>query len=235
MSGGGQRSTPPPRRHLSARPAWHLGARLRGLGGKAVLHHPRATHRDIDLLVIDPDDATLEGFLRGRLEVTEKGSPHKRAFTMTGLRVELFIVRRQNDEYVTCFWDQLLWKWPSDLLASVAGLPAISESALASYRGNWASIRAYQPDLASTAFRGVEAANCSARWPSLRTSVLSATWSAVPTSGSPRNYGSVTPARQASTSRLATGTHHGRPWDKRGSGSTARVGSNRLWASATSP
>ncbi len=104
---------------------------------------PARTHRDVDLLVIDPDDTALENFLRARIEVREKRLSHKRAFVMDGVLVELFIVRRQGDDYVTCFWDQLRWKWPSNLVASVAGLPVASELALVSYRENWASIRAY--------------------------------------------------------------------------------------------
>lgn len=104
---------------------------------------PARTHRDIDLLVIDPDDTALENFLRARIEVREKRFSHKRAFVMDGVPVDPFIVRRQYDDYVTCFWDQLRWMWPSNLVANVAGLPVASEFALVSYRENWASIRAF--------------------------------------------------------------------------------------------
>jgi predicted nucleotidyltransferase len=55
-------------------------------GGRAedLWGHPSRAHRDIDLLVIDPDDTAL------------------------GL-VELFILRHQGGEYASCFWNELVW------------------------------------------------------------------------------------------------------------------------------
>lgn len=107
---------------------------------------PPGVHRDVDLLVIDPDDASLDGFLRSHREVTEKRYNHKRAFTAAGVLVELFIVRRRGEGYVTCFWGRISWNWPRDLVANVGGLPVASEAALASYREGWRSIQMGRPD-----------------------------------------------------------------------------------------
>lgn len=102
-------------------------------------------HRDIDLLLIDPGDTVLEEFLSKRHEIKEKRFSHKRALVVSGVLIELFIARRKGDELVTCFWDQLLWKWPRGLEATVADLPVASEPALVAYRRDWASIHAHRP------------------------------------------------------------------------------------------
>lgn len=50
-------------------------------------------HRDIDLLLLDPDNAALEKFISSKNPVEEKSSSHKRAFVAGGVLVELFIAR----------------------------------------------------------------------------------------------------------------------------------------------
>jgi hypothetical protein len=106
---------------------------------------PARDHRDVDLLLVDPDDRALAAFLDAREEMLAKRSSHKRAFEVDGVLVELFIARSENGEQVTYFWRDLRWVWPEDISMSVAGLPVASRAALAQYRTGWLGIRAARP------------------------------------------------------------------------------------------
>lgn len=106
---------------------------------------PARDHRDIDLLLVDPDERALAVFLDAREEIFEKRSSHKRAFEVDGILVELFITRRENGKQVTYFWRHLRWVWPSDISVSLSDLPVASTAALAAYRASWLTIQASRP------------------------------------------------------------------------------------------
>jgi hypothetical protein len=103
---------------------------------------PTRDHRDIDLLLLDPDEPALAAFLDTREEILEKRSTHKRAFELDGVLVELFIARSENGEPVTYFWNHLRWVWPADIGVSIVGLPVTSSASLALYRSSWHTIQA---------------------------------------------------------------------------------------------
>lgn len=102
-------------------------------------------HRDIDLLLLDPDQALLDQFLDASREIPQKRSSHKRALEVDGTLVELFLARKEGGTYVTWFWDEVRWMWPLDLMETVANLRVASREALAGYRSNWAAIQAVRP------------------------------------------------------------------------------------------
>jgi hypothetical protein len=106
---------------------------------------PARDHRDIDLLLIDPDERALAAFLDARAEILEKRSSHKRAFEVDGVLVELFIAHSEKGERVTYFWRDLRWVWPAHVSVSIAGLRVTSRAALAGYRTRWLSIQAARP------------------------------------------------------------------------------------------
>ena len=106
---------------------------------------PARDHRDIDLLLVDPDERARAAVLDTPEEISEKRSSHKRAFEVADVPVELFLARSENGERVTWFWDHLRWVWPADITTSVARLPVTSAPALAAYRASWLAIRASRP------------------------------------------------------------------------------------------
>ena len=106
---------------------------------------PARDHRDIDLLLVDPDERALAAFLDAHEEIVEKRSSHKRAFEVDGVLVELFLARSENGERVTWFWGHLRWVWPADIATSAAGLPVTSAPVLVAYRASWLAIRAIRP------------------------------------------------------------------------------------------
>ncbi|MGH7665871.1 MAG: hypothetical protein ACRENY_00135 [Candidatus Dormibacteria bacterium] len=109
---------------------------------------PRSGHRDVDLILLDPEETALDDFLGLVGEIPEKHASHKRAFEVEGTLVELFIASNEGGAYVTWFCDQLRWQWPIGVAAKAAGLPVASPEALASYRTDWAAIQAVrQPSL----------------------------------------------------------------------------------------
>jgi hypothetical protein len=101
-------------------------------------------HRDVDLLLVDPDERVLDAFLVGR-EIREKRSSHKRAFETDGTLVELFIAHSENGNRVTYFWQHLRWVWPADVDVTVRGLPLVSRAALDGYRRSWSAIQSCRP------------------------------------------------------------------------------------------
>ncbi|MFZ0995793.1 MAG: hypothetical protein WAO09_07430 [Candidatus Dormiibacterota bacterium] len=106
---------------------------------------PPRTHHDIDLLLLDPDLAMLDAFLSTKAEAAEKRSTHKRALTVDGVLVDLFIAKSDGGAYITLFWDQLRWPWPANLTVAIAGLRVASPECLATYRSSWSTIRASGP------------------------------------------------------------------------------------------
>ena len=126
----------------------HAGVGVLVFGGWAEELHglvPQRGHRDLDLLVIDPDDRVLDAFLDARREIVAKRASHKRAFEVDGTLVELFIVRNEDGQHVTYFWENVRWVWPTDDGISVAGVRLASRAALNTYRSSWDVIRASRP------------------------------------------------------------------------------------------
>jgi hypothetical protein len=60
------------------------------------LDSPRE-HSDIDLVITDPDVAMLDVWLATRDEIQAKRFPHKRAFLLNGVMVELHLVERRKE------------------------------------------------------------------------------------------------------------------------------------------
>jgi hypothetical protein len=61
-------------------------------------------HRDVDILVVNPDLDLLDAFVASRNEVVAKHYPHKRAYVERGVVVELFLVRHRDGRWTTNFW-----------------------------------------------------------------------------------------------------------------------------------
>jgi tRNA nucleotidyltransferase/poly(A) polymerase len=58
---------------------------------------PPRPHSDIDLVVTDADVAQLDAWLSTQDEIRAKRFPHKRAFRLEGVMVELHLVRRASE------------------------------------------------------------------------------------------------------------------------------------------
>jgi tRNA nucleotidyltransferase/poly(A) polymerase len=58
---------------------------------------PPRPHSDIDLMVTDADIAKLDIWLSTQDEIRAKRFPHKRAFRLDGVMVELHLVRRVGE------------------------------------------------------------------------------------------------------------------------------------------
>ena len=112
-------------------PAWVFGGWAEELLGLA---SPRP-HGDVDLLVAGDDWAPVDGLLRHLPELEAKRFPHKRAFVLDGVMVELFLVRRDSRGLFTEFWGERR-PWPDDTLDDESELPVASASAVTGYRAN---------------------------------------------------------------------------------------------------
>ncbi len=126
----------------------HAGITVVVFGGWAEELHGLTSpwvHRDIDLLLINPDDRVLDAFLDARSEVIAKRASHKRAFGVDGTVVELFIARNEDGQNVTYFWDHVRWVWPADDGVNVEGVRLASQAALGAYRSNWELIHENRP------------------------------------------------------------------------------------------
>jgi hypothetical protein len=96
------------------------GEELRGLAA------PR-DHADVDLLYPAPGWARVDGL---ELEWVEaKRQPWKRAFVLDGTLVEVKLVRRDADGWITDGH-----RWPANVFAASGRLPVASALALVSYR-----------------------------------------------------------------------------------------------------
>ncbi|HEY3184509.1 MAG TPA: hypothetical protein VGJ77_16835 [Gaiellaceae bacterium] len=96
------------------------GEELRGL-------RPPCGHADVDLLYPAPDFARLDTL---DLDwIAAKRYPHKRAFVLDGVRVEVLLVAR--DEHG---WHTGAHRWPANVFASAGRLPVASMDALSAFR-----------------------------------------------------------------------------------------------------
>jgi tRNA nucleotidyltransferase/poly(A) polymerase len=57
---------------------------------------PPRDHSDVDLVVTDADMTQLDAWLQRQEEITAKRFPHKRAFLLDGVLVELHLVLRRR-------------------------------------------------------------------------------------------------------------------------------------------
>jgi Aminoglycoside-2''-adenylyltransferase len=106
------------------------------------LSEPRA-HKDIDLLYPAQDFELVDQLLGTRIveEIDAKRFPHKRAFEVYGIMVELFLVREDDRGHFTDFWGETRFDWPSDLAGKKHGLPVVSPAALTAYRDAHPTLR----------------------------------------------------------------------------------------------
>ncbi|TCC40229.1 nucleotidyltransferase domain-containing protein [Kribbella speibonae] len=121
--------------------AWVFGGWAAELVGVSA---PRA-HRDVDLLYPGADFAVVDEFL-GRDDVQEiaaKRFPHKRAFEVGGVMVELFLVQTDEVGSFTDFWGAARHDWPADAFETeVDGLRVASAMAVNGYRAGWDELQA---------------------------------------------------------------------------------------------
>ncbi|MET9312988.1 hypothetical protein ABZX12_14250 [Kribbella sp. NPDC003505] len=104
------------------------------------LSRPRA-HQDLDLLYPADNFETVDGYLRSGdvREIVAKRFPHKRAFEVDGIRVELFLV--QPGLY-TDFWGATRHTWPANVFdVEAGGLRVASAMALLEFRDAWEELR----------------------------------------------------------------------------------------------
>jgi tRNA nucleotidyltransferase/poly(A) polymerase len=67
-----------------------------GWGRELLGLEPPRPHSDIDLVVTDADVTQLDAWLNTQDEFPAKRFPHKRAFRLAGVMVELHLVRRTS-------------------------------------------------------------------------------------------------------------------------------------------
>jgi hypothetical protein len=111
-------------------PAWVFGGWGEELRGLII---PRE-HVDLDLLYAADDWRVVDALHLDWIEA--KRYPWKRAFTLEGITVELFLVQRDERGWFT----QLARRrhdWPENLLGTNGHLPVASTVALASYRHSY--------------------------------------------------------------------------------------------------
>jgi hypothetical protein len=121
--------------------AWVFGGWATELLGLSV---PRA-HRDVDLLYPADGFEVVDGFLaRGYVqEIVAKRFPHKRAFEVDGVMVELFLVQTDEAGWFTDFWGVARHDWPADVFdVEAAGLRVASAMAVTGYRAGWEELQA---------------------------------------------------------------------------------------------
>ncbi|TCC12020.1 nucleotidyltransferase domain-containing protein [Kribbella soli] len=121
--------------------AWVFGGWAAELLG---LSAPRA-HGDVDLLYPADDFGAVDGFLaRGDVqEIEAKRFPHKRAFEVDGVMVELFLVQADEAGLFTDFWGVARHDWPADVFeVEAGGLRVASARAVTGYRAGWDELQA---------------------------------------------------------------------------------------------
>jgi hypothetical protein len=123
--------------------AWLFGGWAEQLRGLAA---PRE-HHDIDLLCPAPDFTAVDSFLASEQvsEILLKRLPHKRAFELDGVLVELVLVQRDDVGHYTSFWGSIRYDWPNDVFDGPAvadgespGLQVASSTALIDFRKTYA-------------------------------------------------------------------------------------------------
>jgi hypothetical protein len=98
------------------------------------LSDPRE-HADVDLLYVAEDWSGVDAFLVEMAEVTAKRFPHKRAFVLDGVLVELLLVQRDRDGYFSRF-PAIDYRWPPDVVAEHGRLPVAGRESVVAYRND---------------------------------------------------------------------------------------------------
>lgn len=99
-------------------------------------------HRDIDLLVLDAATDALDAFLAERQETPAKCLPHKRAFLLDGVLIELLLAHRTAGGAEILWWGDNPVELPGFAITEVAQLPVVDAETLACFR----RLRARLPD-----------------------------------------------------------------------------------------
>jgi hypothetical protein len=128
--------------------AWVFGGWAEELLGLA---RPRP-HGDLDLLHPAQSFAAVDAFLRRDGEVEEiaaKRFPHKRAFELDDVLVELVIVQRDHAGRYTNVWGTTRHDWPADVLDwDVKSMRVASPAAVTGFRAAWNALPRYSAWLA---------------------------------------------------------------------------------------
>jgi hypothetical protein len=133
----------------------YVVGRLEGAGVRAWVFGGWATellglslpwaHRDVDLLYPAGGFEVVDEFLvRGDVqEIEAKRFPHKRAFEVDGVMVELFLVQADAAGWFTDFWGVARHDWPADVFdVEAEGLRVASGTAVTGYRAGWDELQA---------------------------------------------------------------------------------------------
>ena len=103
---------------------------------------PPRPHRDVDILVVNPDLDEIDAFIIWRNEIVAKHYPHKRAYLQAGVMVELFLVTHRGKRWTTNFWGSHEHQWPTLTWVYRRGLPIAPLAVVNSYRDSYAAIHA---------------------------------------------------------------------------------------------
>ncbi|HUS21184.1 MAG TPA: hypothetical protein VMZ66_04135 [Aeromicrobium sp.] len=103
------------------------GEELRGL-------RPPRSHRDVDLVVLDAALEELDEFLHQSHEIPAKRLPHKRAFRLDDVAVELSLAFRTAHGAEIRWWDDDPVELAEFAISQIHRLPVANAAALASYR-----------------------------------------------------------------------------------------------------
>lgn len=91
---------------------------------------PPRLHKDIDLLVLNPDLDALDRYVAARAEILRKRFSHKRAFIQGDTMVELFLVFEGR----SLFFDAVEYRWQDLIVVTRGGLPTAPSAAVEGYR-----------------------------------------------------------------------------------------------------
>jgi hypothetical protein len=103
------------------------GEELRGL-------RPPGSHGDVDLLVLDAAPDRLDKFLKHCEEIPAKRLPHKRAFRLDDVAVELFLAFRTAHGAEIRWWGEHPVELPNFATSQIHRLPVADANALTHYR-----------------------------------------------------------------------------------------------------
>jgi hypothetical protein len=93
------------------------------------------TAHAIDAWVAGDDSLHVDGLVAELDEIGGKRFPHKRAFVLDGVMVELFLVQRDADGLFTTFWGTRR-NWPPDTLRDRGEPPIASVASVRGYRAS---------------------------------------------------------------------------------------------------
>jgi hypothetical protein len=107
---------------------------------------PPRRHKDIDLMLYDPDLDELDRFVGIRGEIVAKRFSHKRAFVLDHVLIELFLATRDGERWKTAFWDSHSYFWPqgSDPIIR-RHLPVVPAEVVSAFRRDHDLIHAARP------------------------------------------------------------------------------------------